>query len=288
MDLDGDGVLDVVSGAHATSQKYDEKRTPVHWFRGKKEGGLNFDDSVPVVTLSGLPPSLSNLLDEKIEGSRRSLYRVSEPGVTKPSFVDLNGDGFLDLVYGEELGMIISHMGSATEGGKHFSDEAKMLKDTEGRNLTAGVYGSPYFVDWDKDGDLDIVSGCKFGGVYFSENVGDAKRPTWKAFVEWQPRTPESSIYYGQYTMQDSRDEMKPWCYTTVCVADYNNDGKLDLIVGDYSKLIMPAEGLTAEEFDTQYTKYRGLLAKSEYDADLAKATLVSEKMGFIWVYLQK
>ena len=302
MDLDKDGILDVLSGAYATSTEYDAKRTPVHFYKGKGNTGLNYIDSVPVKTLSGSKLNLKSLMD--VTDSRgRKIFRLPDPTSTKPNLLDINGDGFLDLIYGELDGHLIAYTGSADKGINHFSNQAEVLKDENGKSLTPGRFSSPHFVDWDGDGDLDIVSGQVYGGIYYSQNIGDSKQPKWKAFVEWQPKIPEASGFLGRDKIQDARKDLKPWAYTTVCVADYNNDGKLDLIVGDMTTLEEPAEGLSDKEFDANYLKLRqkedemhdARKKSKEYQETyqkelkaLREETKTSEKMGFIWIYLQK
>ena len=302
MDLDKDGVLDVLSGSYATSTKYNAKRTPVHFYKGKANTGLEYSDSVPVKTLSGDALSLKTLMEEKNSRGRKLFYEP-DPTSTKPCFTDLNDDGYLDLIYGEYRGYLVKHAGSSDKGINHFSDTAEILKDESGENLTPGLYSSPHFVDWDGDGDLDIVSGQVSGGVYYAQNIGNSKQAKWKAFVEWQSRIPKASGFLGRDKIQDPRKKLKPWAYTTVCVTDYNNDGKLDLIVGDMTLLEGPAEGVSDEKFDGKYLKLRqkedemhaARKKSAEYQAtykkelqELRENTKTSEKMGFIWVYLQK
>src|SRR5262249_59612260 len=43
---------------------------------------------------------------------------------------------------------------------------------------------------------------------------------------------------------------------TRVWVADFNGDGKLDLIVGDCVTLVSPAKGVSEEEFKKKYAEW--------------------------------
>ena len=107
-------------------------------------------------------------------------------------------------------------------------------------------------VDWDGDGDLDLLSGSSEGGVQWAENPpGPGSRLDWSPFdplIEHGPR-----LEYGQILRDE---ELKgPLSCTRIWVDDFNSDGKLDLLVGDCA-LVSPAEGLTEAEFKKKFAEW--------------------------------
>lgn len=85
---------------------------------------------------------------------------------SKASFVDLDLDGDLDLICG------------AYDGNFHYFQNTnsvfieKVLTDNPLSGLNVGSRSAPIFVDLDKDGDQDLVSGCNDGVFYYFENSG--------------------------------------------------------------------------------------------------------------------
>jgi hypothetical protein len=86
-----------------------------------------------------------------------------------PVTIDWNGDGWLDLICGDEDGRVAIVRNSG-EGGivfqqpRYFQQEADRLK--------CGALATPFCIDWDLDGDEDILSGNTAGYVEFFENLG--------------------------------------------------------------------------------------------------------------------
>lgn len=71
-------------------------------------------------------------------------------------------------------------------------------------------------VDWDNDGDLDLIN-CSLYGVWYYENVGGPDNPVFRA--------------HGR--MKAGGEEIHTFNHAGACdVADWNGDGRLDLIVG--------------------------------------------------------
>lgn len=255
VDLDRDGVLDLFSGGFSADPK--QGHAPVQFFKGIKDKPFNFEKPVPIKTLSGALPDLTGLQNLINPKTKRQFFPRQTPVRTKPNFVDINADGNLDLIYGEAYGYFIQFKGTASKGINHFSDKVEILKDEDGKLLKVPFSASPHFVDWDGDNDLDIISGNIQGGIFYSENIGDTKTPKWKAFTEWMPQLTGTDKKEDRHIIQNTNKALAPSSETTVFVADYNNDGKLDLLVGDKTLLNHPVKGISDEEYAIKEAKLR-------------------------------
>ena len=82
-------------------------------------------------------------------------------------------------------------------------------------------------IDWDGDGDLDLLSGSALGGVQWAENrAGPGKPPQSQAFrsLVKAGKLPQS----GQVLRDE--DLTGPASSTRIWVDDIDSDGKLDLL----------------------------------------------------------
>lgn len=147
-----------------------------------------------------------------------------------PTAVDWDRDGDIDLICGDEDGRVafIENRRTLTEGvpqflpPKYFKQEAEYLK--------FGALATPVSVDWDADGDEDIICGNTAGHIGFIENLDGGNPPCWAPPVRLQAGGKELRIQAGPKGSIQGPCEAK-WGYTTLDVADWNHDGLLDLIV---------------------------------------------------------
>ena len=110
-------------------------------------------------------------------GCRSSTTQLS------PALVDLDGDGDLDIVAGQQNAYL--HF-FRNDGGFRFVDASDEIGFPFGVNLVAAfvadeaaVYAdpAPSFGDLDGDGDLDLLLGTFNGGLHYFRNDGDATAP---------------------------------------------------------------------------------------------------------------
>lgn len=186
--------------------------------------------SQPNNTIWGNPKRLQSFDGKPING----LSCCFVGATTSPA--DINGDGMVDLLVGGYSGCLQICWGR--ESG--FSQPVPLTKDDQTsislqfvvdkhgerndlgtKSLGNGHCTSVASVDWDQDGDLDLLLGDWIGGkVYFCPNIGTAKKPRFSSI------TPYQSIQAGGMELKI------PGGIVVVRTVDMNRDGLFDLVIG--------------------------------------------------------
>jgi len=146
-----------------------------------------------------------------------------------PVAIDWDKDGDMDLICGDEDGRValIENSGRLENGiplfitPVYFKQKAQFLK--------FGALSTPYGVDWDGDGDEDIISGNTAGYIGFFENQGGDANPVWAQVKLLKAGGQTIRIQAGSNGSIQGPAEAK-WGYTTLTVADWNHDGLLDIV----------------------------------------------------------
>jgi hypothetical protein len=288
VDLNGDGHHDILSGSYSRMSQPMAGLFQVLWGQAegsfKKAAVLEGTDGKPLI----IPADEDNIIENIC---------------TRPTAVDWDGDRDLDLVVGNFAGSFYLFTG---QGKGKFLPQPKQIMTEDGPLKIEGAHSDPFPVDWDGDGDLDLLSGSSNGGVQWAENVaGAGGAPALKPFRDLIKQ--DQKVEYGKPL--DEADLAGPTGSTRVWVEDMNADGKLDLLVGDTVNLVSAAKGLSQDEFRAKQEQWRKDLAavSQEYAAaegDAAKqrearaklqklyaerSQFMTEDMtGFVWLYLQK
>lgn len=149
-----------------------------------------------------------------------------------PVAFDWDKDGDLDLIVGDEDERVafIENTGKLADRVPVFAQPQYFQQEAD--TLKCGALASPVGVDWDGDGDTDIVSGNTAGYVEFFENLSGPKiaQPKWAAPRPLEVDGKPFRIMAGPNGSIQGPAEAK-WGYTTLSVADWDGDGRLDLIV---------------------------------------------------------
>jgi len=140
-------------------------------------------------------------------------------GWPSPNFADFDGDHDLDLLCGEFLDGFTYFENEGSRSEPSYAAGVK-LKGADGKPLAMHLQMvTPTAIDWDRDGDLDLVVGDEDGRVAWIENTGGAAAgaPEFK-----QPK------YFKQQS-----DELKFGALATPFAHDWDGDGDEDLLCGN-------------------------------------------------------
>ncbi len=296
MELNGDGHLDILSGSYSRHERDMAGLFQVLW--GKEDGSFR-----PPEPLKGSDGEL--LIITSSGGEDATIEKIC----TRPTAVDLDGDGKLDIVSGNFGGTFAWFRG---DGDGKFAPTSTWLRargkdDAEGEPLRVPHHSDPFFVDWDGDGDLDMLSGSSNGGAFLFENRGSK---TSAAFGE--PTTLHAVREHRSGEVQLGEAHLQgPQGSTRIWADDVDGDGKLDLLLGDSVRLVFAAEGVdeaTAKrELARCETEQQALYATlpagdaqpseaamkkfqqamEELEAERSKYVR-DESTGFVWLLRQK
>ncbi len=156
-----------------------------------------------------------------INTSSFNLYDVG--AYSKPAFVDIDGDGDLDVFVGKQDGSINYFQ---------YTSDACGFMIFSGRGIDAfnldgvGGFASPAFVDIDDDGDMDAFVGGLTGGAVYYENVGLATSPDF---------TLMATHGFGLDFIGNN---------TSPAFADLDEDGDMDAFLGSASGTITYYENI--------------------------------------------
>ena len=169
----------------------------------------------------------------------------------RPQFVDLDDDGHIDIVTSTYDGVVMLARGNGNGWNR-----PEFLPDSSGRRIVLSTYvdsatkkgfkvdrspegtthpqdrgTSVALVDWDDDGDLDLLIGAIDGRVYHQDNVGRPGAPSFTGInelleVEGRPfEIPKGREFPERRTRSISG-------LTAPRPIDWDGDGRIDLICG--------------------------------------------------------
>lgn len=167
---------------------------------------------------------------------KEGVFLENENGLVKmdlemiiPVAVDWDKDGHVDLVVGDEDGRValIRNTGLLQNQIPKFESPKYFRQQSD--NLKFGALATPVSVDWDNDGDEDLITGNSAGYFAFIENLGGGEKLVWKEPELLKVGGKPIRIQAGVNGSIQGPAEAK-WGYTTLSVADWDGDGNKDIV----------------------------------------------------------
>jgi len=219
-----------------------------------------------------------------------------------PTALDWDKDGDFDLIVGDEDGRVALVENVSPEGASLPVFKQPVYFQQEADELKFGALATPFAHDWDKDGDEDILCGNTAGNIALFTNL-DGKGTKWSAPELLKADNKVFRIMAGANGSIQGPAEAK-WGYTTLSVADWNDDGHDDILVNSiWPKLQLlrnTGSGLTQEPLsfwskeappafywwqnlaENLQTQWRTTPLATDFDADGKLDLVILDQEGFL------
>jgi len=187
-----------------------------------------------------------------------------------PTFVDIDGDGLLDLIIGEQSGNL-NHYEQDSPNSLSFSEITSSFNSIDIGNMAV-----PFFIDIDNNALLDLLVGEYNGKIYHYQ------------------QSAINSLIFNLITSEFNGIDVGGRCAPTVC--DFNNNGLLDLLapennpnVNYYEQITNDSTGfnLITDDFrDLSYSRAKMIF--DDINADGIVDFIIGEEDGGSYLYLQE
>ena len=287
-----DEMIEVGSGAHPVFFDYnkDGLMDLIVANYGYYITGGNFNSQLALYENVG---TLTEPLFEWITDDYAGLGLLNFDNNIIPTFGDIDNDGDQDMLLGDSNGKIHLMKNIEINGEANF-----FMNSVNYLDIDVGSFASPFFIDLDRDGDLDLIIGSRQGQIFHYENQGDANEanlvlandtlgninltdpiyntayttPTiidtdngYELFVG----TEKGHLYHyntiddnldGSFELvTDSMQLYSKSIKTAPALFDLNNDGWSDLLIGLYTGGVHLLWGGNLNEFSTDELKSQAL-----------------------------
>ena len=201
---------------------------PVDWLGTGRYSliAANFIDSITLFRNTGTRLAAGELLPVRME-----LCMI------QPRVVEWHADGRPSLLVGEEDGRIALVENRAPRGREPQFSAPRYLEQVD-PYVKSGALSRPVAVDWNGDGKLDLLAGNSAGFLQYFENTGTKTAPAFEDRGYLKAAGKVIRHMAGKNGSVQGPAEEK-WGYTNLSVADWDLDGRLDILVNDITGAVV-------------------------------------------------
>jgi uncharacterized protein (DUF2141 family) len=196
-DLDGNGLLDLIVGTGTGNQLVRYEQTAV--------GSLSF--------------TLKGALTANTAAAPTTFNTITTANFPRPTITDLDGNGLLDMLVGDNNGNITRYEQTATNVAT-FAPKGNLTASTSAAPTTfntidVGDVSKPQVIDFDGDGLLDLLIGAYDGTIN-----------------RYEQTAVNSTTFILIGKLADGSGTIDVGTYAAPTITDIDGDGLLDVIMG--------------------------------------------------------